>query len=56
MTGRRRCRDADGLIYEANPSHGGELEVYDRRGGHLGVMDPSGAWIKPRVPGRSTPP
>jgi hypothetical protein len=31
----------------------GEIEVYDRRGKHLGSMDPTtGLMTKPKVPGR----
>ena len=39
-------------FYEWDHTHG-DIEVYDRRGLHLGSMDPStGAMSKPSVPGR----
>jgi len=42
---------------EWDPSHGGELELYDGRGNHLGVLDPNtGERIKGPVPGRTSPP
>ncbi|MCC6179565.1 MAG: hypothetical protein IT305_30005 [Chloroflexi bacterium] len=55
-SGRRRWIDAAGQIYEFDPSHGGELEVYDRRGRHIGVMNLNGNWIKPAVSGRRIEP
>jgi hypothetical protein len=36
---RKRWRDADGKIYEWDYRHG-TVEVYDRRGRHLGEFDP----------------
>lgn len=36
--GRRRWEsECASHIYEFDPSHGGEVEVYDRQGYHLGV-------------------
>ena len=40
-------------IYEYDGEHGGELEVYDRRGYHLGTADIlTGEVVKPAVRGR----
>jgi hypothetical protein len=36
---RKRWRDPDGKIYEWDYQHG-RVEVYDRRGRHLGEFDP----------------
>jgi hypothetical protein len=48
----RRWRESN-RIYEWDSLHG-ELEVYNRRGKHLGSADPrTGAMIKPAVPGRT---
>jgi hypothetical protein len=48
---RRRYRD-NRHYYEWDSLHG-ELEVYNSRGRHLGVMDAvTGETIKPAVPGR----
>jgi RHS repeat-associated protein len=53
---RRRWTDSERRIYEWDRLHG-ELEVYDRRGRHLGVRDPkSGKWIKDPAPGRTIEP
>jgi hypothetical protein len=39
-------------LYTWDALHG-EVEVYNRRGKHLGVQDPmTGRWIKDAVPGR----
>jgi hypothetical protein len=48
--GRRRYR-GDGRIYEWDQLHG-ELETYNARGQHLGVVDADGMDIKPPVRGR----
>lgn len=48
--GRRRYR-GDKRIYEWDSLHG-ELEVYDNRGYHLGVVDADGEAIKGAVRGR----
>jgi len=54
--GRRRWVDSKGRIYEWDSRHG-ELEVYNKRGRHIGVRDPkTGKWTKPRVPGRRIEP
>jgi len=55
IAGRRRWKDAAGQILEYDPQHGGELEVYNKRGVHLGVQDLDGKWIKPAEPGRWVP-
>lgn len=52
--GKARWRDADGLLYEYDPNHGGEIEVYSKRGEHLAVAHIlTGEWIKPPVRGRT---
>lgn len=49
--GRRRYRSRD-RIYEWDSLHG-ELEVYNNRGRHLGVVDAeTGEMFKPAVRGR----
>ena len=54
---RGRRKDEEGSIYEWDPSHGGELERYNKRGKHTGVIDPdTGEVIKRDIPGRTTPP
>lgn len=51
--GKPRWRDVEGRLYEYDPSHGGEIEVYTKRGGHLAVADiQTGEWIKPARRGR----
>lgn len=53
VDGQRRWRDENGLIYEYDGNHGGELEVYNKRGEHLGVADVHlGSIIKPARRGR----
>ncbi|MCJ0980957.1 colicin E3/pyocin S6 family cytotoxin [Rhodococcus sp. ARC_M12] len=53
INGRSRWRDEDGFIYEYDGSHGGELEKYDKRGYHRGVVDVvTGEVIKKPVRGR----
>jgi hypothetical protein len=51
--GQRRWRNAAGdRLYEWDRLHG-ELEVYNIRGRHLGVVDPeTGKFSKPPVKGR----
>ena len=49
---RRRWKGPDGKIYEWDSQHG-TVEVYDRRGRHLGEFDPNtGEQIKPPTSGR----
>ena len=57
-TGRPRFRDRKtGRFYEWDPSHGGELEGYNKRGRHIGVFDPeTGERVKDPVEGRKSPP
>jgi len=52
--GRRRWTNAAGdRIFEWDSLHG-ELEVYNKRGKHLGALDPeTGAKIKDAVKGRT---
>jgi hypothetical protein len=53
---RRRWRDPDGRIYEWDYQHGA-VEVYDRRGRHLGQFDPAtGMQNGPAIPGRTVEP
>lgn len=50
--GRKRWRSSDGQrLYEWDDLHG-EIEVYNRRGKHLAVLDPNGNLISDAVPGR----
>jgi hypothetical protein len=52
--GEQRWRDDAGRIYTYDGEHGGELEVYSKRGRHLAVADVmTGEWIKPAVRGWS---
>jgi hypothetical protein len=53
IEGQRRWRSAGGKrLYTWDSLHG-EVEVFNGRGKHLGVMDPqTGEMIKPAVPGR----
>lgn len=53
--GERRWISGDGKrIFTWDGEHGGEVEVFDKRGRHLGVMHPvSQTLIKPPVKGRS---
>ncbi|MCA1835508.1 MAG: hypothetical protein LC721_03895, partial [Actinobacteria bacterium] len=57
--GRPRWESGKGnkrQIWEWDPSHGGEVEGYDRNGNHTGVFNPdTGEQIKPAIPGRTTP-
>ena len=48
---RWRCRRT-GRIFTWDALHG-EIEVYNLRGKHLGVMDPDGKFIKEAVKGRT---
>lgn len=51
--GRKRGRHpTNGQLYEWDGLHG-EIEVYNRRGRHLGVLDAEGRVIKDAVKGRS---
>ena len=50
--GRKRWRSREtGRLFEWDPLHG-EIEVYNRLGWHLGVLDPSGKFKKGAVKGR----
>jgi hypothetical protein len=51
--GRRRWRNADGTRYFEWDGLHGELEVYNRRGRHIGAFDPvTGVQLKPPRKGR----
>jgi hypothetical protein len=51
--GERRWRSDGGKrLYTWDSLHG-EVEVFNRRGMHLGALDPiNGDWVKEAVPGR----
>ena len=52
---RHRWVDNSGKIYEWDSQHGA-VEMYDKRGKHLGEFDPeTGKQTKPAKPGRTTP-
>lgn len=52
---RHRWVDSSGKIYEWDSQHGA-VEMYDKRGKHLGEYDPeTGEQTKPAKPGRTTP-
>jgi len=51
FNGRKRWRSDNGLLYEWDSLYA-EIEVYNKRGKHLGVMDYEGNLIKPAVKGR----
>jgi len=52
---RHRWVDSSGKIYEWDRQHGA-VEIYDKRGKHLGEFDPeTGEQTKPAKPGRTTP-
>lgn len=52
FNGRKRWRSLDGKrLYEWDALHG-EIEVYNRRGKHLRVLDTTGKPIKDAVEGR----
>ncbi len=54
--GRRRWRGGKKQVYEEDTQHG-ELEKYNRRGKHEGVVDPeTGEIIKDPVKGRTIEP
>ncbi|MFI7239621.1 colicin E3/pyocin S6 family cytotoxin [Streptomyces cyaneofuscatus] len=52
--GEKRWYSQDGKrIFTWDGEHGGEVEVFDKRGRHLGVADPmTGQLIKPPERGR----
>ncbi len=53
---RKRWKDNDGKIYEWDYQHG-TVELYDKRGKHLGEFDPeSGNRLKPADAARSVEP
>ncbi|RSB46611.1 MULTISPECIES: colicin E3/pyocin S6 family cytotoxin [Brevundimonas] len=54
IEGSKRWRSFDGKrLYTWDALHG-EVEVFNKRGRHLGVQDPqTGDFIKDAVPGRS---
>lgn len=48
----KRWRDSNGDRFYTWDSLHGEVEVFNKRGKHLGVMDPQGNFIKEAVKGR----
>lgn len=54
LDGAKRWRNSDGSrLYTWDALHG-EVEVFNKRGRHLGALDPiSGEFIKDPVPGRT---
>lgn len=53
IQGEQRWRSKDGRYYTWDSLHG-EIEVFNRRGKHLGVLDAiHGTLIKPAVKGRT---
>ena len=54
ISGERRWRSDDGSrLYTWDSLHG-EVEVFNRRGRHLGALHPmTGDWVKDAVPGRT---
>lgn len=49
---RKRWKSVDGSrLYTWDSLHG-EIEVYNRRGKHLGVLNPQGDYIKGAIKGR----
>ena len=51
--GRKIYKDPDESIFYTWDSLHGEVEVFNKRGIHIGVADPqTGIMIKPAVPGR----
>jgi hypothetical protein len=53
FNGKRRWRSLDGKKYFEWDTLHGEIEVYNRRGKHLGVLDAYGNIIKDAVEGRT---
>ena len=52
VNNQRRWRNEKGdRIYTWDSLHG-EIEVFDKRGKHIGVLDTEGSFIKPAVKGR----
>lgn len=52
VKGKRRWRSQDMMrFYEWDAFHG-EIEVYDSRGNHLGVLNPQGDFKKGPIKGR----
>lgn len=52
INGKKRWKSKDGIrLYTWDSLHG-EIEVYNVRGRHLGVLNPEGVFIKDAVKGR----
>lgn len=53
FNGKKRWRSSDGRkLYEFDELHS-EVEVYNRRGKHIAVVDITGQYSKPAVGGRT---
>jgi hypothetical protein len=53
VNGKKRWRSQDSTrLYEWDSFHG-EVEVYNKRGLHLGVQNPEGVFIKDAIKGRT---
>ena len=52
VDGKKVWRNAGGDQFYTWDSMHGEVEVFNRRGRHLGVMNPAGELVKPPVRGR----
>jgi hypothetical protein len=53
VNGKKRWRSLDSTrLYEWDSLHG-EIEVYNKRGDHLGVLDSDGVFIKNAIKGRT---
>lgn len=48
----KRWRDKHGRLFTWDTLHG-EIEVFNKRGKHIGVMNPNGEFIKEAVKGRT---
>lgn len=53
FSGDKRWRSKDGSRLFTWDSFHGEIEVFNKRGKHLGVLDPYGKLIKPAKKGRT---
>nr|WP_322624987.1 colicin E3/pyocin S6 family cytotoxin [uncultured Flavobacterium sp.] len=53
FNGQRRWRSSDYKRLYTWDSFHGEIEIFNRRGKHLGVLDPQGKFIKDAIKGRT---
>lgn len=52
INGIKRWRDKNGRLFSWDALHG-EIEVFNKRGKHIGVMNPQGEFIKEAVKRRT---